>query len=108
MDILQVVISIIMFSLSGLTFLLANKQFRERGTPLNNAYLFATEKERSEIDYKPYYRQSAITFIGCGIVFLILALGILLELDWLAWVAGGVSTLLIIYVIYSTISIARK
>ena len=48
-------------------FFLSFIQFRERGFILNNAYIWASKKERKEMDAnqeakRPHYRQSGYTF----------------------------------------------
>ena len=49
-------------------------QFREKGLLLNNAYLWASEKEREEMNRnpekkRPHYRQSGAVFLLLGISF---------------------------------------
>ena len=46
-------------------------QFNEKGFLFNNAYIFASKKERETMDKKPHYKQSGIIFLMIGIIFLI-------------------------------------
>ena len=50
------------FLAAGVLLVLAVIHFAERGFLLNNAYIYASLKERENMDKKPYSRQSAIVF----------------------------------------------
>ena len=39
------------------------RSFQNKGFLFNNAYIYASKKERGKMDKKPYYRQSAIVFL---------------------------------------------
>lgn len=67
-------IFVLIVSLSAL--IISYFQFKEKGFLFNNAYLYASEKERETMDKKPHYRQSAIVFLLIGISFSLLAIEI--------------------------------
>ena len=58
----ELIIAIVMFVIAGILILLSIRSFLERGFVLNNAYIYASKKERDSMNKKPYYRQTAIVF----------------------------------------------
>lgn len=97
-----------LLGVSCAAFLISFFQFKERGFLFNNAYLYASKKERETMNKKPHYRQSAIIFLLLGIVFLILAIETLFAIKWLYPVAALVVTGTIIYAIVSSANMGRK
>lgn len=89
-------------------FVISYRQFHEKGFLFNNAYIYATEQERESMDKKPHYRQSAIVFVILGAVFLVNALEIWLQADWLVYVASGLIAAVIVYAIVSSIRIEMR
>ena len=51
--------SILCLLLSAVLLVLGIFQLRGKGVPFNNAYLFASSKERETMNKAPYYRQSS-------------------------------------------------
>lgn len=94
--------------LSILSFVASYFQYKEKGILLNNAYIYASKEERKSMDKKPYYRQSAVVFITSGIIFLLVALGIIFRSGWIYTIMFGLMILLIIYAIASTIVIEKN
>ncbi len=82
--------------------------FKEKGFLLNNAYLFASKKERKEMDKKLHYRQSAVIFLLIGIIFLLNTLQMIFEIGWLFYAALAVTIAAVIYALVSTIKIEKK
>ena len=70
--------TILLLVLSLTSIILSVTQLCEKGTPLNNSYIFASEQERAAMDKKPLYRQT-------GIVLLIVGAGLLVTA--VLWVA---------------------
>ena len=58
----ELVTAVVMFVLAALLLVLGVRHFLERGYLLNNAWIYASPKERETMDKKPWYRQSAIVF----------------------------------------------
>jgi len=104
----KVVFLISMLLFSAISFIIGFFQFREKGFLLNNAYIYASEKERSNMNKAPYYRQSAIVFFAVGIMFIMTALTIITDQGWPVSITIVFSILLIIYAINSSVIIARK
>ena len=100
---------ILLLVLSLASIILGITQLCERGIPLNNSYIFASEKERAAMNKKPLYRQT-------GIVLLIVGVGLLATaVLWVALKSIGafyllipVFTLAVVYSIVSEILMSRK
>ena len=52
-------------------FVLGILQLNEKGPVMNNTWLYASDKEREQIDKKFCYRQAGVTFIIAGGIFLL-------------------------------------
>lgn len=102
----------ILFTLSLIAslaaFIISLFQFQEKGFLFNNAYLYASEKERETMNKKPHYRQSAIVFLLMGIAFLLLAIEIFFTAKWLYAVVILLTVCMILYAIVSSIKIERE
>ena len=93
---------IIMFVLAGAFGVLSIFSFMEKGFLLNNQYLNASKEEREHMDKSPYYRQSAICFLMCSIMFLIS--GILILVNCIDLIPIIVVPSAIITLIYAVVS----
>ena len=104
----ELVIAIVIFVIAGILILLGIRSFLERGFVLNNAYIYASKKERDSMNKKPYYRQTAIVFCLLSLVFIIIGLSVIfrnskIELLQIPVIAGA-----IIYAVVSTIRINKQ
>ena len=104
----EIIIASILFAVSVFLFFLSIRSFMEKGFLFNNAYIYASKQEREKMNKKPYYRQSAIVFLLLGIVFLLLALAVLLEVYWIYFVGVAVVIITLIYAIVSSITIEKN
>ncbi len=84
------------------------RQFQEKGFLFNNAYIYASKKERKNINKKPHYRQSAIVFALLTMIFIVIELEILLDTGWLNWLEGGLVAVTLVYVVVSGVKMERK
>ena len=89
----------------AVTLLIRIRSFRCRGYLFNNAYLYASKKERGHMDRKPYYRQTAIVFLLLSMVFIIIGVSVIahnyrITLLEIPFILGAV-----IYAIVSTVRI---
>ena len=100
--------TVIPFIVSMVAFVLSFFSFKEKGFLLNNAYIYASKKERKSMDKKPYYRQSAIVFFLSSIIFLLIALEVHLNSGWIYYIVLAVAAVTIIYAIVSSILIDTK
>ena len=89
-------------------FVFSYLQFNEKGFLFNNAYIYASEQERETLDKKPYYKQSGIVFIMLGVIFVLNAMEMVFETDWLFYVVIAIAVIAIIYAIVSSIAIERS
>lgn len=83
-------------------------QFNEKGFLFNNAYIFASKKERETMDKKPHYKQSGIIFLMIGIIFLIDAVEMIIKTGWLFYLVIVVAIIAIVYAIISSVVIGRN
>ena len=104
----EIIIASILFAVSVFLFFMSVRSFMEKGFLFNNAYIYASKQEREKMNKKPYYRQSAIVFLLFGIVFLLLALAVLLEVYWIFFVGVAVVIIILIYAIVSSITIEKN
>ena len=104
----EIIIVSILFAVSVFLFFMSVRSFMEKGFLFNNAYIYASKQEREKMNKKPYYRQSAIVFLLLGIVFLLLALAVLLEVYWIYFVGVSVVIITLIYAIVSSITIEKN
>ena len=89
-------------------FVFSYLQFHEKVFLFNNAYIWASEKERETLDKKPHYKQSGIIFLMIGIIFTINTVDIILKTGWLFYVVILVSIITLVYAIVSSVCIERK
>ncbi|MCR5431034.1 MAG: DUF3784 domain-containing protein [Lachnospiraceae bacterium] len=102
------IISIVIFVTAALILCLGIRSFMGKGRLLNNAYLYASDKERETMDKKPYYIQSGVVFCCLSLIFLIVGLATLMESDKILLLEILVVIGMIIYVIVSTAIINKK
>lgn len=100
-DIFFIVSAIILFFLSFV-------QFREKGFLLNNSYIWASKKEREEMDAnkeakRPHYRQSGYIFMLLGVSFAVNSLYCFLNLHWLLILFWILIAVTLIYAVVSSI-----
>ncbi|WP_290772544.1 DUF3784 domain-containing protein [Anaerofustis sp.] len=89
-------------------FVISYLQFNEKGILFNNAYIFASKKERETMAKKPHYKQSGIIFLLIGIIFLINAINVILQTRWLFYCVIVVAVVAIVYAIISSITIEKR
>jgi hypothetical protein len=102
MNMAQIIILIIVFLFAVISFVIAYRHLKQKGFLLNNSYLYASKDERSKMDKKPYYRQSAVAFFGIGVMLCVIALTIITNLNFLFYIIDGIAIMLIIYAIKSS------
>ncbi len=109
----QIMVEIIFLALAIGAFVISYLQFEEKGFLFNNAYIWASQKERKQMDRdkrgkRPYYRQPGFTVALIGIIFLIFAVYIVADWIWM-YVAFWASVIIAIaYAIVSFIKIEKQ
>lgn len=104
----EIIMGIVVFILSLIAFVISILSFMQKGFMFNNAYIYATKEERENMNKRPYYRQTAITFLLIGIIFLLLGIDVLIKISWLSYVTIMLAVVTLIYSIVSTVKIERK
>lgn len=104
----NIITFIVVLFLSLGSFIISGFQFAEKGILFNNAYLYASKKERETMNKKPHYRQSAISFLLVGIALLLLDIELFFAINKLYPVVVLIIISMIIYAIWSSINIERK
>ena len=103
----DIIVASVLLAVSLFVFVLSIRSFLEKGFLFNNAYLYASKKERETMNKKPYYRQTAVIFFFIGIVFLSLSIAIFLDAGWITYFAEAVILIMLIYAIVSGIAIEK-
>jgi len=104
----DILVAYALLAVSIFVFILSIRSFLEKGYLLNNAYIYASKKERETMDKTPYYRQTAVIFLFLGITFLSLGFAMLLDASWITYIAGAVILITLIYAIASSIVIEKR
>lgn len=104
----KLITAIVVLILAGGLLVLAIRHFLERGYLLNNAYIYASKKERETMDKKPYYRQSAIVFCLLCAVFVTVGLSLILQNDKLLLLEIPLVAGALIYAVVSSVQISKK
>ena len=105
----ELIVTIILFIIAFAMFLLSYLQFKEKMVLLNNAWIYASKKERETMNKTPHYRQSGIVFLLIGLNFLIDAVGCTLHnADLMLYAVIIISVIAIIYAIVSSVQIEKK
>ena len=104
----DIIVAIILLAVSLLLFAVSIRSFLERGFLFNNAYLYASQKERETMNKKPYYRQSAVIFFMMGMTFLLIGIAILLNAFWITYIAEASILVILVYAVASSIAIEKE
>lgn len=89
-------------------FVISFFQFKQKGFLFNNAYIYASEKERETMDKKPHYIQTGVIFVFIGLIFTVNAINVVLKKNFLLFVVIGIAVMAIIYAIVSSVLIERR
>ena len=109
----QIMVEIIFLALAIGAFVISYLQFKEKGFLFNNAYIWASQEERKQMDKdkeskRSYYRQSGFTFAQIGIIFLIFAVYLVADWIWM-YITFWVSVIIAVaYAVVSSIKIERQ
>ena len=103
----DLIVAIVLLLVALFIYFMSIRSFLEKGFLFNNAYLYASKKERETMNKKPYYRQTAVIFFMMGTIFLLLGLAILLNAFWITYIAEAVILVILIYAVISSIAIEK-
>ena len=93
----------LLYILTAGSWTLSALQFRQKGPLLNNTWLYASQKEREQMDKAPHYRQSGVVFLLLGLLFGLLGTGALLQRDWPLLLAGLTAAAAVVYAVLSSV-----
>ncbi len=105
---MNIVGAVIMGAVAIGCFVAAYMQYRGKGFLFNNAYLYASNEEQDSMDKKPYYRQSAICIFLIGVIFVINAVDMIVNTDWLIYCVIGVVVVELVYAVVSTVRMEKS
>lgn len=91
-----------------ISLIISIMSFKEKGFLVNNAYIWASKQEREMMNKKPYYRQTAVGFTMITALLFCMAVECILSTGWLWIVIGGVSFILLVYAIKSSIKMSNS
>ena len=103
-----IIIAVILGIIAVICFIISYLQFHEKGFLFNNAYIYASKKERETMDKTPHYRQSGIVFALIGLTFLINTLILIIQIRWLFWLVVGIFVIALVYAVVSSVIIEKR
>lgn len=104
----EIIMATILILVSLGAFIISIRSFKEKGFLFNNAYLYASKQERSHMDKKPHYRQSAVVFLLIGVILLLTAVWVLFHSWWIFYAMIAAIVITIVYAIISGITIGLQ
>jgi len=108
MSTVEIVFFVVLLAVSALLALLGIRSLRCKGYCFNNAYIYASEKEREQTDFTPYYKQTGKVLLMVSGLFLLNALRIVFKLNFLFYVSLVLIAAIIAYAILSSIMIEKN
>ena len=79
----NIIITVVLGLVALGCFVISFFQFKQKGFLFNNAYIYASEKEREMMDKKPHYIQTGVIFIFIGLIFTVNAINVVLKKNFL-------------------------
>ena len=104
----MIAVTIALFVISALAFVMGVRSFMGKGFLLNNAYIHASDQEREAMNKKPYYRQSGIVFMLLGLIFLLNGFNLIFNTEWIFCVIIAIVIFMFVYAIVSSIKIEKN
>ena len=108
MDVGRIVVSVLMFLGAAFMFVIALRQLACKGCCFNNAYIYASKKEREERDFTPYYKQSGRVLLLVSSVFVFNGLYALTGLWYFTAAAAAVMAAAVVYAVASSARMEKK
>ena len=105
------VVGVVIFSILGsIALLISYRQHKEKGFIFNNTWLYASKKERDEMDKRligVLYRVSRNVFFMLGITFFLHVIYIAAEFSWLLYFITAIIIAIIVYAIVGSVQTLR-
>lgn len=84
------------------------RHFARKGALWNNTWLYASEKERQQMDTASLYRQTGVVFALLCALFALLMLEGLLQTGWLRLLSALAAVATVVYAIASTVAMGKS
>ena len=112
MSFAQIIVIVSILSLGIGAFLISFLQFKEKGYLFNNAYLWASQAERKQMEENEtvkrlYHRQSGFVFLFIGCIFMTNAARIATAWTWMSVAVWALIGTTVVYIIVSSVQIER-
>ena len=99
---LKIIIGIFCLVTAIICFVLGILQLNEKGPVMNNTWLYASDKEREQIDKKFCYRQAGVIYMITGGIFLLYAAGAFFKIRWMFIPAIALTMIELTYAVVSS------
>ena len=107
---MDIIGSAILGVIAVLCFYIAYRQYKQKGFIFTNKWLYASKKEREEIDErikKSEYRVGRNVFLGIGFLFIAIAVYSLSSISWLMFIIIALIVILCVYAIVQYVQNSR-
>ena len=108
MSIPEIVLAVILFVGAALLALFGIRHLQYRGYCFNNAYIYASKREREQMDKTPYYKQTGIILLMLAGLFLINFVRVVFKLEFLMYVSYVVIALTLVYAVVSSVRLEKN
>ena len=91
--------------------IISYRQLKEKGFVFNNGYLYKSKEDRAKMtieEKRPLYRQSAVVFVLAGIICILLGIDTAFSVEGLSYIYYGLTGVMLVYVIVSSIKMGLK
>jgi len=104
----EIIVACVIFVFAGVWVCFGVRSLCQKGFLFNNAYIYASKKQREQMDKKPYYQQTGVAFILIGGLFVIFGLDVVFKTGWI-WLFGILYGLAIgVWAVVSTVTIEKR
>ena len=103
----EIICACALFLISAVLLFLAVRSFKNKGFLLNNSYIYASNKEREDMDKSKYYRQSGICLLLLAIALAVDGVAVLLKIDVLFALFYLLIAATIVYAIISSVRLSK-
>lgn len=104
----KVVGAILLGIMAILCFIFSYRQFHGKGFLFNNAYIYASKKERETMDKKSHYEQSGVVFALIGFIFFLNTLDMIFQTSWILYLVIAMVIITMGYAVVSTVIIEKR
>ena len=103
----EIIVACVLFIISAIVLVLSIRSFKNKGFLLNNAFIYASQKEREAMDKSKYYRQSGVCLLLVSLAFAFNGAAVLSRIDALFGAVGVLFAVAAVYAIVSSIKLSK-